>query len=121
MEDTIWITRCFNILHSCVCSDYIEDKNHILEKLDEFLEVKDCIPKELYKEATNYIEKNINPILYDKDYWEFTEKSEYGEFNKEGVFVVNSEKSMYEICYLFLENSEKLIQELLYIFSKYYV
>lgn len=121
MKNSIWITRCFNILYSCVCSDYIEDRNHILKQLEAFSDIKDYLQKELYKEVTNYIEKNINPILYDDDYWAFNEKSEYGKFNEEGVFVIDSEKSMYEICCFFLENSEKLIQELLYLFSKYYI
>lgn len=57
--------------------------------------------------------------IFDDDYWTPTRLKEYGKFNDEGVFVINSEESLNIICFLFLHNSLMLTQELLNIFSKY--
>ena len=57
--------------------------------------------------------------IFDDDYWMPTRLKEYGKFNDEGVFEINSEESLNIICFLFLYNSLMLTQELLSVFSKY--
>lgn len=117
-EEVNIVTRCFDILYQCVCSDHIEDQDYICKKIEEYNQLSDELPKDLLSDTKNYIENYIMPI-FDDDYWMPTRLKEYGKFNDEGVFEINSEESLNIICFLFLHNSLMLTQELLSVFSKY--
>lgn len=115
-SDVVYI---FMLLSECVHFEHIEDVEKIMENLYYVRENIYSLPKELRAEVEQFIEEVIEPIIYDLDYFNFLHKAEYGEFNSEGHFVINSERSLEMIIYEMYNHTIELHEKLLKVFSKH--
>lgn len=113
------IVYTFMLLSECVHFEHIEDTEKIMENLYCVRETIYSLPKELRAEVEQFIEEVINPIIYDMNYFDFLHKSEYGEFNSEGHFVINSERSLDMIIFEMYNHTIELHEKLLKVFAKY--
>lgn len=115
-SDMVYI---FMLLSECVHFEHIEDTEKIFENLGYVRENIHSLPKEFRAEVEQFIEEVIHPIIYDLDYFDFLHKSEYGEFNSEGHFVINSERSLEMIIFEMYNHTIELHEKLLKVFVKY--
>lgn len=113
------IVYIFMLLSECVHFEHIEDAEKIMENLGCVRENMYSLPKEFRAEVEQFIEEVINPIIYDMNYFDFLHKSEYGEFNSEGHFVINSERSLDMIIFEMYNHTIELHEKLLKVFAKY--
>lgn len=113
------IVYIFMLLSECIHFEHIEDTEKILQNLGYVRENIYSLPKELRTEVEKFIEEVINPIIYDMNYFDFLHKAEYGEFNSEGHFVINSERSLDMIIYEMYNHTIELHEKLLKVFSKH--
>lgn len=88
-----------NKLLKCVNFENIEDKNFIVEALDNISTTSKNLPSEIRSDIEAFITKHIHPIVYDDNYFDFLHKKEFGSF-KNGLFNINSEKSLGRIIVL---------------------
>ncbi len=113
------IVYIFMLLSECVHFEHIEDAEKIMENLGYIRENIYSLPKEFRAEVEQFIEEVIHPIIYDLNYFDFLHKSEYGEFNSEGHFVINSERSLEMIIFEMYNHTIELHEKLLKVFAKY--
>ena len=113
------VVYIFMLLSECVHFENIEDKEKIMKNLYYVKETIHSLPKELRTEVEQFIEEAINPIIYDMNYFDFLHKAEYGEFNSEGHFVINSERSLDMMIYEMYNHTVELHEKLLKVFSKH--
>lgn len=113
------IVYTFMLLSECVHFEHIEDAEKIMENLGYVRENIHSLPKEFRADVERFIDEVIHPIIYDLDYFDFLHKSEYGEFNSEGHFVINSERSLDMIIYEMYNHTIELHEKLLKVFAKY--
>ena len=113
------IVYVYMLLSECIHFEHIEDAEKIMENLGYVKENIYSLPKEFRAEVEQFIEEVIHPIIYDLDYFDFLHKAEYGEFNSEGHFVINSERSLEMIIFEMYNHTIELHEKLLKVFAKY--
>lgn len=97
-----------------------EDRAYQSNKLFELRQYSNQLPEEINKKITEYVTKNIRPMVYDSDYWAFIEKDEqYGSFDENKHFIVDSDRSLeciifrkyHHICDLHEKLNEFMLKE----------
>lgn len=97
--DTIKKDIYFTLKNS-IRFETIEEKQILekgLRKVNKYLE---SLPKEEANDIASFIEETIKPILYDPHYFEFIQRKEFGAFDKDGKFEINSEESLDMMIFL---------------------
>ncbi len=110
---------CFMLLSNCISFEHIEDTEYILENLKYIDEVKKSLSKNLCDDIDKFINEVINPIIYDSNYFDFMNKSEYGYYAKNNHFVIKSEYAFDMLICSLLNHTITLHEKLLKTFSKH--
>lgn len=105
---TLTIKKCHSILKECVSFDNIEDKEFIYNKLNIIKGYQNALPNEVNSKLDKFIKETIYPIIYDADYFSFLKRAEYGSYNENGHFEINSEHSLEMMIFLLYEHTLKL-------------
>jgi hypothetical protein len=113
------IMACYKLLEECVSFEYIEDEQYICRNLNLIKDYKKVISQEVYADVEAYIEETIKPIVYDFDYFDFLKKPEYGSYNEQGHFVINSDSSLEMMIFGMYHHTLSLKEKLLEMMSKY--
>lgn len=66
----------------------------------------------MYSAVDDFIVRIIRPIVYDADYFDFMKRDEYGEYNEEGHFIINSDRSLEMMIFLMYERTVELNKQL---------
>lgn len=111
--------RAFVLLSDCISFEHIEDNEYILKQLKHINKLKKSLSKELCDDIDNFIDKTINPIIYDLDYFDFMHKPEYGSYDENNHFVIKSEQAFDMLIYELCSHTVKLEKQLVKIFAKH--
>ena len=112
--------RTFVILAKCISFEHIEDEKYILKQLKRINKIKKSLSKDLCDDIDNYINKVINPIIFDLDYFDFMHKAEYGFYDENNHFVVKSEQALNMLIYELYCHTLVLKEELINTFAKHF-
>lgn len=82
------------MLKECVEFGHFLDWDFTKENLKKIVEYKKTISNEEYLAIEKICQELIFPAYFDKNYREFIFKKEFGDYNEEGFFVINSEDSI---------------------------
>lgn len=88
------IYDCYVLMKKCVNFEHIEDSEFILSTFEQINLYKIALPPELSKHIEYFVEKTLHPIVDDREFFSTTRKPEYGEYNEDGYFEINSERSL---------------------------
>lgn len=113
------VMGCYKLLEECVSFEHIEDREFICRNLNLVKDYKKSISEEAYAEIEAFINEIIKPIVYDADYFDFLRKPEYGSYNEQGHFVINSDSSLEMIIFNMYHHTLSLNEKLLEMISKY--
>lgn len=113
------IMACYKLLEECISFDHIEDRENICKNLREIKYYREDVSEEAYKEIEAFIEEMIKPIVYDVNYFDFLNKTEYGVYDENGHFVINSEESLDRILFEMYNHTFSLNEKLLKMMFKY--
>ncbi len=105
------LSECLRLMNECLYD--IENFEVIETNLSIIKKFKTEMPKDIYEQIEGFVEKYIEPIIYDDDYFSFVTRPEFGEFNEDtGSFVICSEEALYSILELFFKHQLKLARKL---------
>ena len=85
----------------CICLLYTSIKDY-----------KGLITDEMYSAIENFIDSAIRPIVYDTNYFDFIKRDEYGEYDENGHFIINSDRSLEMMIFLLYERTLELREQL---------
>ena len=88
------IVKIHELLKECVEFGHFLDWDFTKENLKKIVEYKKMISNEEYLAIEKICQELIFPAYFDKNYREFIFKKEFGDYNEEGFFVINSEDSI---------------------------
>ena len=92
---------------SCVLSIlYIQSNLNLIK------DYKGLITDEMYSAIENFIDSAIRPIVYDTNYFDFIKRDEYGEYDENGHFIINSDRSLEMMIFLLYERTLELREQL---------
>lgn len=116
------ILDCCYRLNKCICLDNIENTEYIKREVSQIKTYCSLLPKEISQKFTDYIFKNIYPLLKD-DYWVTYFDSSCGHLDKEqNCWVANNDQEVYNLVTKFFEviehqeNKLKIFEQELQIF-----
>lgn len=113
------LIECHILLNDCIKFENIENKELICKNLNMLKDYRDILPEEIYSQIEQFIKETIFPIVYDTDYFSFLKREEYGSYNEEGHFVINSERSLEMMIFLMYEHTLELSKKLTEFASEY--
>ena len=88
------------ILKNCIRFETIENKQIVKKGLSKVNKYLERLPKEEANDIAGFIEEVIKPILYNPHYFDFLQRKEFGTFDEEGRFEINSEESLDMMIFL---------------------
>ncbi len=87
------IYECYSLLRDCV-AEKIANKGHVATAFRKVEQYRITLPSDLYERIYNFMRENISPIIENPDFFSAIYSPEYGNYNDDGDFVVNSEESL---------------------------
>lgn len=102
------IVEIHRLLKECIIFDNIENREFICKNLNLIKDYKKDISAEMYSAVDDFIKETIRPIVYDTNYFDFMIREEFGEYNSEGHFVINSDCSLEMMIFLLYERTLEL-------------
>lgn len=106
------IINIYKLLEECIEFDNIGDRKLICENINKVKKYKGFVSDKMYSEIDAFIKNNIRPIAYDKNYFDFMIRDEYGQHIAENLFVINSEHSFEMMMLLLYEHTIELSEKL---------
>ena len=106
------IAEIHRLLKECIVFDNIEDREFICKNLNLIKEYKGIVSDEMYSAVEGFVTDVIRPIVYDTNYFDFTIREEFGAYNEEGHFVINSDRSLEMMIFLLYERTLELGEQL---------
>lgn len=106
------IVEIHRLLKECIVFDNIEDREFICRNINKIKDYKGVISDEMYSAVESFIKEVIRPIVYDANYFDFTLHEEFGDYNEEGHFVINSDRSLEMMIFLLYERTLELGERL---------
>ena len=106
------IVDIHRLLKECIVFENIENEELICKNLNTIKAYKGIITDEMYSAVDDFIVRIIRPIVYDADYFDFMKRDEYGEYNEEGHFIINSDRSLEMMIFLMYERTVELNKQL---------
>lgn len=103
--------NCYKLLKQCVCFENIENRELIVNKLNEIRAYRSHMNVELYSRLEQFIQDVIKPIVFDADYFSFLRRDEFGALDQEGHFLINSESSLEGMIFLMYHHTLDLNQK----------
>lgn len=111
-EEAKAIVDIHRLFKECIVFENIEDREFICRNLNLIKDYKSVISDEMYSEVDEFIKDVIRPIVYDTNYFDFLIHDEYGEYNEEGHFVINSDSSLEMMIFLLYDRNLELSEQL---------
>lgn len=118
-KEKIAIVEIHKLLKECIVFDNIEDREFICKNINQIKDYKGVVSDEMYSAVESFIKDVIRPIIYDTNYFDFMIREEFGDYNEEGHFVINSERSLEMMIFLLYERTLELGEKLDDFASKY--
>ena len=100
--------ECHKLLKECISFDNIEDKELICKNLNRIKDYRSKLSDAMYSHIEKFVNETIKPIVYDVDYFNFLKRDEFGSYNDEGHFVINSDHSLEMMIFLMYEHTLEL-------------
>lgn len=113
------IVEIHRLLKDCIIFDNIENREFICRNLNLIKSYKDDISEEMYSAVESFINHEIKPIVYDTNYFDFMIHEEFGDYDEDGHFVINSDHSLEMMIFLLYERTLELGEKLDEFASKY--
>lgn len=113
------VVEIHKLLKECLVFDNIEDREFICKNLNLIKDYKRDIPEEMYSAVEDFVNEIIKPIIFDTNYFDFMIHEDFGNYNKEGHFVINSERSLEMMIFLLYERTLELDEKLSEFASKH--
>jgi|GEM_PF-701528 hypothetical protein len=110
--EAVIVVEIHKLLKKCIDFDNIENADFIYKNLDLINSYKRALSDKMCKQLDKFIEETIQPIIENEDYFSFLNREEFGSYNDEGVFVLNSEHSAKMMIALFFEHIIELDKKL---------
>ncbi len=111
-KEKIAIVEIHKLLKECIVFDNIEDREFICKNINQIKDYKGVVSDEMYSAVESFIKDVIRPIVYDTNYFDFMIREEFGDYNEEGHFVINSEHSLEMMIFLLYERTLELGEKL---------
>ncbi|MDD6571479.1 MAG: hypothetical protein PUF12_03715 [Thermoflexaceae bacterium] len=106
------IVEIHRLLKDCIIFENIEDRALICKNINLIKDYKKDVPEEMYSAIETFINDEIKPIVYDTNYFDFMIHEDFGEYNDEGHFVINSDRSLEMMIFLLYERTLELGEKL---------
>ena len=106
------IVEIHRLLKDCIIFDNIENREFICRNLNLIKSYKDDISEEMYSAVESFINHEIKPIVYDTNYFDFMIHEEFGDYDEDGHFVINSDHSLEMMIFLLYERTLELGEKL---------
>lgn len=71
-----------------------EDRGFQSNKLFDISQYRNQLPNGTYKKIEKFVNENIRPMVYDEDYWSFLKDEQFGSYDENNHFIVNSDSSL---------------------------
>lgn len=111
-DDAKAIVEIHRLLKDCIIFDNIEDKEFICRNLNLIKEYKKDVSEVMYSVVESFINDEIKPIVYDMNYFDFLIREDFGDYDEQGHFVINSDRSLEMMIFLLYERTIELGEKL---------
>lgn len=92
------IQKCYDILKDYLHSDDVENEECYVEMRMEIDKLKISIPNDIFQKIVEFIDKEIDPIIYESDkVFASLYTEEYGFMDGAGVFHIKGEEEFKQI------------------------
>lgn len=98
--------------------DDIESENVYCSMRNEIDIRRFAIPEDIYSKIEYIADKLLQPIIYDKNFFETLHTPDIGYFNNEGIFQIDSDESLIKFMAKFFEIIIRIEKELDEFFMK---
>lgn len=112
------IFACYKLMMEYLHSDYIESEDTYCSMRNEIDIRSLAIPKDIYSKIEYIADKLLQPIIYDKNFFETLHTPDIGYFNNEGIFQIDSDESLIKFMAKFFEIIIRIEKELDEFFMK---
>ena len=85
---------CYITIKNCISIDNIEDTSFVREGIKKVNALQEELSEEKSKKLDAFMEEHIYPIAYDPHYDDFIRKPEFGEYDENGNFVIETEEAL---------------------------
>lgn len=109
-KEEIKLIEC-HILMSEAIRGY-EDRGLQSNRLFEIRQYRNQIPENKYKKIEEFVNENIRPMVYDVDYFSFLKDEQYGSFDGNNHFIIDSDRSLEDIIFLKYIHVHELLEKL---------
>ncbi|MCM1285799.1 MAG: hypothetical protein NC213_04085 [Acetobacter sp.] len=110
--EAVIVVEIHKLLKECIDFDNIENADFIYKNLNLVNGYKIALPDEICKPLDMFIKETIEPIIEDEDYFSFIHGEEFGTYNDEGIFAINSEHSAKMMIVLLCKHTIELDEKL---------
>lgn len=117
--EAVIVVEIHKLLKECIDFDNIENADFIYKNLDLINSYKRALSDKICKHLDKFIEETIQPIIENEDYFSFLNREEFGSYNDEGIFEINSEHSAKMMIALLCKHTIELDEKLDEFASKY--
>lgn len=95
------IMKCFNRMLKCVERRNLGNEEVYLKMCIAIQKRQVALPKDIYKKMNDFVEQNLKPIVYDRDYWKVLDKEEWGSYDENGEFQLKNKEAGAEQCKMY--------------------
>ena len=115
------IVEIHKLMKECVNVENIQDWEFVRNNLKKIVAYKGCILEVEYSMIEEIFNEVIVPPFFDEHYFDFLNKKEFGSYDAEGNFVINSEESLKNMLVLLCERSIELERRIDEMFSQHWL
>jgi hypothetical protein len=87
------IMGMYNVVRDYITEGELESEELYCEMCSKMDAFKIGVPKKIYELIKGFVDKELDPIIYDNEYWADLHSSELGSFNEEGIFCLKDENA----------------------------
>jgi hypothetical protein len=99
-------------MKDCVDFEHIDDSEFICSTFRSIERYRVALPPDLYEQINDFVTCILHPIVDDPDFFSATKLPEYGCFNEDGSFKINSNESFNKIitimCQISIDMERKI-------------
>lgn len=88
------------------------DKELQCAKLFQIREYKNKLSEDVYSKIEKFVDEVIHPLVFDVDYFSWLKDSQYGAYNKDGHYIVDSHRSLEMILMKKYFHIQELLEKL---------
>lgn len=102
--------KCYILMSEAIrgCGDSCLQSN----KLFEIRQYCNQLPEDTYKKIEVFVAENIRPMVYDVDYFSFLKNEQYGAFDENNHFIIDSDRSLEDVAFKKYFHVQELLEKL---------